>query len=665
MIQRIVPALVALLVVLGGLVSAQPAPTPFPFSPGERNVSPPSNERPYRPIPLDAPEGRPEAPDILGQIAGCDLDGARVLFVYNVAKAGDLNLPIELPRKTAPEGERRTLIVGDQSATAPAFRDRSAANQQYLRLIDIAQSLFSNIFLEAGLTVVANPEMAQLLYDSPARREAIASERAFYERARSAALTYNAEYIFIYYVDFKDVGYSGTAQNWHDVQDTLIYEMHRVADGLRVSGRPFRAAGRSDVDFEDAHYQNMQRLVDVGLDGDLGIQVLRDVLRFCRRAGTRGDMVTVGLYYQGTDPSPIAIGRLLSEVLRSREINESGNVRRRESRAANGEAYQEYAIQDIGTVDELEDFLYTNFVVANSFEDRFIANFSGSGTTLVIELLDELRGGNWSSSALNPANQAATQAAQARADREARPLSVVEITRLAERGTVLVEAVGTDTQPAAGVLLTHSGIVVTDSTIGDGARQFRVHFPATADRPAVVALASAVVTLDNSKLLVLQVDGEFKLPEGVEPLPLGDSDKVQEHDPVYAAAPRTARYPTARGRAGSVERIQRGVVSEIVHTAVLDELTNGAPLLNMRGEVIGICRLAMRATGTTIVAQQEGNSARVADELANPDQLLRRDEILRREDSAVKRQFGSAVPTNPLVAVIGAEEIEAVRKGTR
>src|SRR5690606_23623916 len=106
---------------------------------------------------------------------------------------------------------------------------------------------------------------------------------------------------------------------------------------------------------------------------------------------------------------------------------------------------------------------------------------------------------------------------------------------------------------------------------------------------------------------------------------LGDSDKVQENDKVFAAAPRTRKYPRARGRQGTIERIQRGGVSEIIHSAVLEELTNGAPLLNTRGEVVGICRTAMKASGYTSVTQREGDAARTGDELANPDQLMTRD----------------------------------------
>src|SRR5690606_16222637 len=103
---------------------------------------------------------------------------------------------------------------------------------------------------------------------------------------------------------------------------------------------------------------------------------------------------------------------------------------------------------------------------------------------------------------------------------------------------VLVEAVGIERLPAGGVLLTYSGIVVTDASISEGARNFIVHFGGTGPGAQEVTMnAYSLATLSDAKLEILQIEG-FELPDGVEPLVLGDSDKVQENDKVFAAAPR-------------------------------------------------------------------------------------------------------------------------------
>lgn len=609
-----------LAITTGVLAQTAPTPTPFVFSssPTNANKTPAPKSGQVVPITTPVPKStdRQSIQEILDDIANCDLDGATIVFVYDYSYRGR-----EMPSDDA--GRETQFALS-------------------LRMAPILEGFFSDIFTRAGLRVVS----ADLGGASSPQSEA--TEEEYYSAAQKMARDLNADYIFSYYALFKHIdevnaregGYK-SRPGWYDVQDTLNYQLVRVSNGEKISGVPFRAAGTSNIDYEDAHYQNMQRLTMEGTDGDLGRQTLQDILRFCARTAKRGDFVTVAVYYQGDDPMPIQ--RSLSDVLKGREVNDDGRLRQKQSLNNNEsrESYIEYEFRQSIGADAVATYLYDNFVEVNGYRDRYRVNMETKGLNIMISLLEEGREA-FSPSVLDRLRGRGQNPDVAREAAEGQEISSARLITLGREGTCLVTAIGTDRQPAAGFLVTKGqdgrGFVVTDSAVVSNARVLQVTFGSNDAIPA-----SVFVDLPDHNIAILELSAP--VPGGVRPLPLGDSDKVQDRDRVVAIAPQTSLYPSASSRAGMVLNVERGAVHRIYHSAVLNELTNGAPLLNTAGEVIGVCRTAVRANDTieSSSAQTEAGEARSNTASSNITRAV-------------------AIPTNILRGQIDEAELNAVPK---
>ena len=132
-----------------------------------------------------------------------------------------------------------------------------------------------------------------------------------------------------------------------------------------------------------------------------------------------------------------------------------------------------------------------------------------------------------------------------------------------------------------------SGHIVTNYHVVEGADEIRVSF---SNRDTVEA---DLVGVDPSTdLAVLQVDASAS---ALTPLPLGNSDKVQVGDPVVAIGNPFGLDRTAT--AGIVSAVQREIsapvgdfaIDHVIQTdAPINQGNSGGPLLNMRGQVIGV-----------------------------------------------------------------------------
>jgi S1-C subfamily serine protease len=581
----------ALLIWSAGPLASQPTPSPTPFQ----------LQQIARPTPVPGDQST-WVEFVLDSLGDCDLAGAAILCLYDHAKSEPL-----------------------------------AGQLSKRQLVDILERYLTDVLTEAGLRTVTGDLAAM----AGGNTERVMVEREFASKAQELALSYNAEYILRYYVMFKEVGRDPRNPEWYAVQDTLVYELVRVSSGERLSGVPFRAAGTSNVDYEDAHYQNMQRLVMAGLDGDLGRHLVADLKRFCERVGKRGDIMTVGLYYQGDDSLPLIA--YFSEALKDRRLNRDGMVRERVriNSVATRETYAEYEIRSIAGMDNMSQYLYDPFVKEFNLRDRYRVHIDVKGMNVVLNILEEGRP-EFSEATLDRLRGRPSDGSKRRTEEQK---SSLEISRAALRGTALVRAVGAaETQPAAGVLVTRSGIVITDSAVATGALAFTVEFGGESGQAGHMFQASPVMRLDAYGLEILQLE-DFRLPPGVEPLPLADSDRVQERDGVVAVAPRTRAYPGSVTRSGEIVGIERGTNQRIIHTAMLNEMSNGAPLMNMWGEVVGICRTNLRTAESTTQATE------------------RMDQGVSQSGSvATTVTRGVAVPVNLLRGQLPASELEEVRR---
>ena len=131
-----------------------------------------------------------------------------------------------------------------------------------------------------------------------------------------------------------------------------------------------------------------------------------------------------------------------------------------------------------------------------------------------------------------------------------------------------------------------AGHIVTNFHVIEDADEIRVSF---SNRDTVEA--ELVGTDPSTDLAVLQVDSSAS---ALTPLPLGDSDEVRVGDPVVAIGNPFGLDRTAT--AGIVSALQRLItapndftIDHVIQTdAPINRGNSGGPLLNSRGEVIGV-----------------------------------------------------------------------------
>ncbi|MFO7573073.1 MAG: trypsin-like peptidase domain-containing protein [Gaiellaceae bacterium] len=164
---------------------------------------------------------------------------------------------------------------------------------------------------------------------------------------------------------------------------------------------------------------------------------------------------------------------------------------------------------------------------------------------------------------------------------------VVQIASTAQ-GPVAVDPLGGAPSSAlgSGFVVDKAGHIVTNYHVVRDASQIRVSF---SNQDTVEA--KLVGTDPSTDLAVLQVDTDAS---ALTPLPLGDSDSVRVGDPVVAIGNPFGLSRTAT--AGIVSALQRLIqapnqftIDHVIQTdAPINKGNSGGPLLNERGQVIGV-----------------------------------------------------------------------------
>ncbi|MDW8337702.1 MAG: trypsin-like peptidase domain-containing protein [Thermoleophilia bacterium] len=138
----------------------------------------------------------------------------------------------------------------------------------------------------------------------------------------------------------------------------------------------------------------------------------------------------------------------------------------------------------------------------------------------------------------------------------------------------------------SGFVIDKAGHIVTNYHVVRGAGQIRVSF---SNRDTVEA--RIVGTDPSTDLAVLQVDADAT---ALTPLPLGDSDEVRVGDPVVAIGnPFGLTRTVTAGIVSAVQRLitapNQLVIDHVIQTdAPINRGNSGGPLLNARGQVIGV-----------------------------------------------------------------------------
>jgi 2-alkenal reductase len=139
----------------------------------------------------------------------------------------------------------------------------------------------------------------------------------------------------------------------------------------------------------------------------------------------------------------------------------------------------------------------------------------------------------------------------------------------------------------SGLVLDDQGHIVTNNHVIANAELVTVIF-----FDGQEAIAEVIGADDDSDLAVIRVDA---LPEGVHPLPLGDSSLVQVGEPVIAignpfglGSSMTTGIVSANGRTIDSQATPFSIPLVIQTDAAINPGNSGGPLLNLRGEVIGV-----------------------------------------------------------------------------
>jgi S1-C subfamily serine protease len=196
------------------------------------------------------------------------------------------------------------------------------------------------------------------------------------------------------------------------------------------------------------------------------------------------------------------------------------------------------------------------------------------------------------------------QSANASLSSLARPMSVHEIYRRAAPGVVQVTSTSivhqvdpffapfgapeTQTEKAlgSGFVIDKAGHIITNEHVVSGAKSIQVSFSNNE------SMKARIVGVDpSSDVAVLKVDARSR---ALTPLVLGSSDAIEVGDPVVAIG-----NPFGLDRsitAGIVSALQRPItapngftIDHVIQTdAALNHGNSGGPLLNARGEVVGV-----------------------------------------------------------------------------
>jgi S1-C subfamily serine protease len=169
---------------------------------------------------------------------------------------------------------------------------------------------------------------------------------------------------------------------------------------------------------------------------------------------------------------------------------------------------------------------------------------------------------------------------------------VVNIQVYIQRGELIGQGAG------SGFVLDKEGYIITNNHVVAEANQVTAVF-----YNGIEAEARVTGTDADSDLAVIQVD---ELPEGVHPLTVGDSDQVRVGEYVIAignpfglGSSMTIGIVSAVGRTIPTGVTPFAIPQAIQTDAAINPGNSGGPLLNLKGEVIGVnAQIATSGTGT-------------------------------------------------------------------
>ncbi len=205
----------------------------------------------------------------------------------------------------------------------------------------------------------------------------------------------------------------------------------------------------------------------------------------------------------------------------------------------------------------------------------------------------------------------------------------------------------------SGVVVTSEGHIITNNHVVDQVDEIEVQLSDGRSKKAKLIGADAVVDL-----AVLKID-----EPGLKPLKLGDSDAVQAGDFVVAIGnPFGFEETVTDGIISSKGRPNRadGFGDYLQTNAAINPGNSGGPLVNLRGEIIGI--------NTAIISRVADNDGGIIDDVIpnSPaaDANLKRDDVIKKFNGHTVRNLTELRSLVSQVELNKKVDIELVRNGS-
>jgi serine protease Do len=218
------------------------------------------------------------------------------------------------------------------------------------------------------------------------------------------------------------------------------------------------------------------------------------------------------------------------------------------------------------------------------------------------------------------------------------------------------------TSLGSGVIVSKEGHILTNHHVAAGMTEIRVQLTDGRNFPAQL-----IGSDPSTDIAVLRIDAP-----GLEPLSFGDSDGLRVGQQILAVGnPYGLEESVSRGivSAKGRQNASDSAIEYIQHDAAVNEGNSGGPLLNIRGEVVGINSAIFSRTGgwQGISFAIPANSARrVLEAIVKRGRMVRSylGLVMQEITPALAQSFGLADAAGAIITEV-APESPAARAGLR
>lgn len=547
------------------------------------------------------------------------------LAIVLLSCAGGWLMAAEAPRPEAPQEAPdkprimllpdldADLLAADQSATLPPpiFAARRVEGLPS-RCVLLIRTLLSRELLKKRFRVV-DPDAADRLATIFTRlrefRDPGTASGSVDSVAQQVAYQFNADVLVFYKLLVHKAEADPAAPAAKAVRDSVQVRVVAAATGRLLATDERASVGISDADEYLAHRMAIERILlpaGEGKDKGLAAGMIQEIEGWWDEFRKAGRPVFVNFYLQGGDATQLQqlAGLLTSDG--AVQIVGAPTPRRVINSEQTKETFAEYEVSFLGSMHGLQSSLVQRIAALKTaggaaLAEKFRITVDAFGDHVTICLLDPARqeirekpgvaaGGDVGMAPPQGAPQAAPQAVAETGRRCA--VLVRSYTKVADALKPLGHG--------SGAVVAPEGLVVTNAHVVSGGSQFFVEFESAQKGVANPQFEAELVRqMPDRDLALLRI--KLLRPGGTQfpALRLGRSGDLRVGDTVAAIGAPFDPGLINNVTFGTVSAVERGQAKHIVHTAPIYRGNSGGPLLNMRGEIVGINAAGLAGPVTT------------------------------------------------------------------